>query len=241
MTVMPALAPTRTTPLLVHLLGAALAAALLAYVLLWLTQAPAPMVPAPAGPVPSRDADPVLAARLFGDANGAAAALPDNVQVSGVFVAGRDSSAVLATDGRPARVVLLGRELAAGLRLVEVRPDGVVLESRGLRTRYAVPALPVAQPSTVGASFRREADTLTAPGQEGPVRAPAPVGAAGAAPGAAPAGSVAAQASSAVPALPINPANGTLAPGGGARHPLTEIPVAHPGQLPPAGAAPPGN
>jgi len=156
----------RTTPLLVHVLGAGVASALLAYWALHLLEPASPIAPAPAAPPVSREPDAALAARLFGDISGGPAAAALNVQVSGVFAAGRDSSAVISVEGKPARAVLLGRDLVPGLRLAEVHADGVTLDRDGVRTRYPVPLPAIAKAAAPLALFRREGDTLTAPMQE---------------------------------------------------------------------------
>jgi len=154
------------TSILVHLVGVGLASALAAYWVLRLI-APAPLVVPAVGPAPAfRDPDPGLAARLMGDVGSGPAASALNVQVSGVFAAAKDSSAVIAVDGRPPRAVLLGRDVAPGYRLVEIRPEGVTLEHAGLRTTYPVPAPTVAKATSAAPMFSREGDTLTAPRQE---------------------------------------------------------------------------
>lgn len=179
----------RHSPIVVHLLGAALASALAAYWLLLLLRNPAaPAVPVSGPAIAIRDPDPRLAARLFGDLNGAPPAIARNVQLNGVYLAGPASSAVLAVDGKPARAVFLGQEAASGLRLVDVRANGVTLEADGARTDYTVPPLTVARGSVPGAPFRREGNTLTAPSLD-PVqaRAAGSAGAGGRFAGAAPA------------------------------------------------------
>ena len=154
----------RQTPITVHLLGAAAASAIAAYWVLKLLSTPASPVAPLAGPALAvRDPDARLAARLFGDLNSGPAAIARNVQVSGVYAAGKASSAVLAVDGKPSRAVLLGQEAAPGLRLSEVRPDGVTLEDAGVRTNYAVPPLSVARATQSAPQFRREGNSLTAP------------------------------------------------------------------------------
>lgn len=156
----------RPTPLAVHLIGAALASAVAAYWVLRLIAAAPAVVAAAPGAVLLRDPDPALAARLFGDLNTGPALASRNVQLGGVFFAGKQSSAVIAVDGRPARAVLLGQEAAPGMRLVEVRADGIVLDGDGRRTQYAVPPIAVAKSSASAPLFRREGNTLTAPSQE---------------------------------------------------------------------------
>ena len=158
--------PARRIPILVHLLGAAIASAIAADWLLRLV-APAPaIVPPPAPAVAVREPDATLAARMFGDVNSGPVAASLNVQVDGVFAAGPDSSAVIAVDGKPSRAVLIGQDVVSGTRLVEVRPDGVTLEHGGARTQYAVPLPSIAASSAPTASFSREGNTLTAPSQD---------------------------------------------------------------------------
>jgi general secretion pathway protein C len=157
----------RQTPIVIHLLGAAAASALAAYWALQLLATPASSVTPAAAPVLAvRDPDPRLAARLFGDLTSGPAAIVRNVQVAGVYASGKASSAVVAVDGKPARAVLLGQEAAAGLRLVDVRSDGITLETDGVRTDYTVPPLSLAHSSGPAPQFRREGNTLTAPMQD---------------------------------------------------------------------------
>jgi general secretion pathway protein C len=155
----------RKTPLLVHVLGAAALCGIAAYWALRLFASPTAAAPPPP-PLAARDADPALAARLFGDLSAGQGAALGNVQVGGVFVAGRYSSAVLSIDGRPARAVLLGRDAAPGTRLVEVRADGVTLERSGARAQFGMPPPAVARASTAAPQYHREGDTLTAPSME---------------------------------------------------------------------------
>ena len=130
-----------------------------------LTPAPA-SVPPPQPAAVLREADPVLAARMFGLVQAAAVAQQGlNVQALGAYAAGRDSAAVLAVDGKPARVYLLDQEVSGGARLVEVRKDAVTIEQGGVRREFA---LPVQQMAGLGgkpppAGFTREGSTLTAP------------------------------------------------------------------------------
>jgi general secretion pathway protein C len=158
----------RRTPILVHLLGAAAASALLAYWALRLIAPATPAAPASAAPAVAREPDAALAARMFGDVSSGPRASVLNVQVSGVFSAGKSSSAVISIDGKPARAVLLGHELAAGVRLAEVRPDGVTLERDGARSQYSVPPTAIAKSSALATTFRREGATLTAPSLDTP-------------------------------------------------------------------------
>jgi general secretion pathway protein C len=108
------------------------------------TAAPPPMaVP------PPREPDPMLAARMFGLVQQQAQArVAANIQVAGLFAAGKDSSAVLTVDGKPARVFVLGQDVAPGTRLLEVKADGVVLESSGGRQELQAPLRPAANLAT---------------------------------------------------------------------------------------------
>lgn len=217
----------RRTPILVHLLGAAAASALLAYFALKLIEAPtAPPPPAPP-PALARDPDAGLAGRMFGDVGTGAPASSLNIQVSGVYAAGRASSAVLSVDGKPQRAVLLGQELSSGVRLAEVQADGVTIEQGGTRTHISVPPPSIAQSTTPVASFRREGATLTAPSVETPNAGRAPL------PGQAPLASG-------------GPGGGPLAPGfqpggvAGRVNPETLLPRRNPGGAPQADH-PPGS
>ena len=179
----------RRTPIAVHLLGATLAGALAAYWGLRLAAPASPIAPAAASAVALQLPDARLAARLFGDVSSGPVANAVNVQVSGVFAAGREASAVIAVEGKPARAVLLGQEVVPGLRLVEVRPEGVTLERDGARSQYAVPPPTLAKSSLAVPMFRRDGNTLTAPSQE-QAAAPATTGAARSAAGLAPQGNL---------------------------------------------------
>jgi general secretion pathway protein C len=150
--------------LLLHFAMLALVCAIAAYWVMKIATPPPTAAPPPvAAPVP-READPVLAARMFGLVQ-AAPTVASNVQVLGVFSAGRDSSAVLAVDGKPARVVLLGQPVSGTMKLAEVRPDGVTLDSGGARQELRLP--PRAPVASGGAppvpGFTRDGNTLTAP------------------------------------------------------------------------------
>lgn len=151
---------------LLHLSMLALVCAVGAY---WairiLTPAPA-SVPPPQPAAALREADPTLAARMFGLVQAAPVAQQSlSVQAIGAYAAGSDSAAVLAVDGKPARVYLLNQEVFNGARLVEVRKDAVTLEQGGARREIALPtqpALGVGGPPPP-ATFTREGITLTAP------------------------------------------------------------------------------
>jgi general secretion pathway protein C len=151
---------------LMHLSMLALACAIGAY---WairiLTPAPT-SVPPPPPPAVLREADPTLAARMFGLVQAAPVGQQGlNVQALGAYAAGQDSAAVLAVDGRPARVYLLNQEVSQGARLVEVRKEAVIIEQAGVRREVALPPQPAlgvgGPPPPPG--FTREGITLTAP------------------------------------------------------------------------------
>lgn len=135
---------------------------------------PAPTAaPPPLPPPPLRDPDPMAAARMFGKVQ-VAQAVASNVQALGVFAAGKDSSAVLVVDGRPARVFILGQEVAPGMKLIEVTPEIAVLDASGMRQEVRIPARPAV--SFGGAppapNFTREGNTLTAPSGSAPTPRP---------------------------------------------------------------------
>jgi general secretion pathway protein C len=169
----------------VHLVFFAIVMAIAAY---WGVRifTPAPTAaPPPLPPPPIRDPDPVATARMFGKVE-RVQAVSTNVQAIGAFAAGKDSSAVLSVDGRPARVFLLGQEVSPGMKLVEVGPQAVIVETGGARQELRLPARAVA--AFGGAppppNFTREGNTLTAPSAG--AGAPRPPGAPGAAPGGLP-------------------------------------------------------
>ena len=146
---------------------------------------PAPIAaPPPLPPPPLRDPDPMAAARMFGKVDVVQSAAT-NVQALGIFSAGKDSSAVLVVDGKPARVFLVGQEVAPGMKLVSVTSELAILESSaGGRQEVRLPARPIAQLGGLpaAANFFRDGNTLTAPSSEGapnipraaPMQAPRP-------------------------------------------------------------------
>jgi len=140
---------------------------------------PAPTsAPPPLPPPPLRDPDPVAAARMFGKVD-VVQAVATNVQAAGVFAAGKDSSAILIVDGKPARVFLVGQEVAPGMKLVSVTSEIAILESNGSRLEVRLPARPIAQLGGMPTppNFTRDGNTLTAPSSDGAPnipRSPAP-------------------------------------------------------------------
>ena len=130
---------------------------------------PSPIAaPPPLPPPPLRDPDPLAAARMFGKVD-VVQSIATNVQALGVFAAGKDSSAVLVVDGKPARVFLIGQEVAPGMKLVSVTSEIAILESSGGRQEVRLPARPIAQLGGLPAApnFFRDGNTLTAPSSEG--------------------------------------------------------------------------
>jgi general secretion pathway protein C len=149
--------------LLIHFVGAALSCAQLAYWSIRLMTPPPTAAPAPVRAVSLRDPDPVLLARAFGQVDRVAAM--SNIQVAGVFAAGRDSAAVFVVDDLPARAVLLGQEVAPGSTLIEVNPQSVTLQSGPTRRELRVPNPPLASWSGAGpgqgAGFARHGNVLS--------------------------------------------------------------------------------
>lgn len=124
--------------------------------------------PPPLPPPPLRDPDPVAAARMFGKVE-VMQAVSTNVQALGVFAAGKQSSAVLVVDGRPARAFLIGQEVAPGMKLIAVTREAAVLETGGGRQEVRMPARPVADFGGMPPppNFTRQGNTLTAPTSTG--------------------------------------------------------------------------
>jgi general secretion pathway protein C len=153
--------------LLIHFLGAALACGQLAYWAIRLMTPPPAPAPAPVRATAVHDPDPVLLARAFGQVDLAAPAAIANIQVAGVYAAGRDSAAVFIVGDRPAKAVRVGEEVAPGSTLVEVDPTSVTLESGGVRRQLRVPNPPAVASNGAapvrGAAFERRGKVLTAP------------------------------------------------------------------------------
>lgn len=161
------------TTALVHLVGFALVVALGAY---WAVRILTPQptaAPPPLAAPPPREPDPVATARMFGLVQ-MAAAVVTNIQVSGVFAAGRDSSAVLVVDGKPPRAFVIGQEVAPGTTLLQVTPDTVTLDTGTGRQELRAPAraapvsLATTQPVVADPGFVRQGNTLSAPGSAAP-------------------------------------------------------------------------
>ena len=137
---------------------------------------PSPIAaPPPLPPPPLRDPDPMAAARMFGKVD-MVQSVASNIQALGVFAAGKDSSAVLVVDGKPARAFVVGQEVAPGMKLVSVTSEIAVLETAGGRQEVRMPTQPVAQLGGFPAApnFFREGNTLTAPSSDGAPNIPRP-------------------------------------------------------------------
>ncbi|HUN94446.1 MAG TPA: type II secretion system protein N [Burkholderiaceae bacterium] len=173
----------KLSTVMVHLVGLAVVSAVGAY---WIVRivTPAPSVaPAPMAPPPPRDPDPVLAARMFGKVQAPTEAAPTNLQLVGVFAAGRSSSAAIGVDGKPARVFLIGQEVTNDLKLASVQGDGVELtNSAGVTQTLRVPQRASAQfaTSVPAPNYEVQRGVMSAPSVEAP---PAPVGGARPPPG----------------------------------------------------------
>lgn len=168
----------RLTSVLMHAILLAIVCAIAAY---WAVKVMTPQpsaAPPPLAAPPPREPDAMLAARMFGLVQAPQAQVATNVQVAGVFAAGKDSSAVLVVDGKPARVYLVGQEVAPGTKLAEVTADTVVLASDGGRQEVRLPARPVAALAAGNAppprAYVLEGKTLSAPPNTPPGALPRP-------------------------------------------------------------------
>lgn len=96
-----------------------------------------PIVAPPAAPQQTVELS--AAAGLLG---GAQASGSSNFQLSGVIIADhpRDSIAILAVDGKPARPYRLNSEIKPGVRLQEVQRGHVLLNQNGVQQRLELPA-----------------------------------------------------------------------------------------------------
>lgn len=130
-------------PTIATLVALMLLVGLLTYWGLMLFRPKAPPVPPIVGSLPAAlpPQDVSAAARLFG---ATATAANINVAVLGIIAerGSRRSSAVLSVDGKPGQAFPIGREVAPGVTLVEVRADAVVLDRAGLRSEVPVPRRP---------------------------------------------------------------------------------------------------
>jgi general secretion pathway protein C len=139
---------------------------------------PAPTsAPPPLPPPPLRDPDAAAAARMFGKVEVAQAVVAVNIQAVGAFSAGKQSSAILTVDGKPARVYLVGQEVVPGTRLAAIEAEVVVLDSPSGRQEVRLPPRPAVAMSggPPPQNFSRDGNTLTAPSAGGaPAARPTP-------------------------------------------------------------------
>lgn len=128
----------------VWLVSALLIAALAATIAWWATQLLAPR-PAIAPAADARGAPPDIGSvgRLFGLPGPAGSlgglSMPATSIVALGLVTGERGAAVLAIDGQPGKPFMVGGRLPGGELLVEVRPDGVVLDRAGILVTVPAP------------------------------------------------------------------------------------------------------
>ena len=128
----------------VWLVSALLIAALAATIAWWATQLLAPR-PAIAPAADARGAPPDVSSvgRLFGLPGPAGSpgglSMPASSIVVLGLVSGERGAAVLAIDGQPGKPYMVGGRLPGGELLVEVRPDGIVLDRAGIRVTVPAP------------------------------------------------------------------------------------------------------
>lgn len=117
-------------------LNVAAAVALSASIAYWAMQLYRPQQRPLAAPPPAVRPEPqaLAATSLFGGSQAVSAAA-SNYQLTGVVAAGRDSVAIIVVDGAKARSVPLGKEVAPGVRVVEVYPRYVMLSEGGVAKR----------------------------------------------------------------------------------------------------------
>ena len=147
-------------PLFLSFIAAVILSASLAYWALQLfPQAQRPLAVAPVEAAPEVRVDD--AAALFGGQVLAAAA--SNYQLKGVLAAthARDSVAILAVEGKPAQALPVGKEVAPGVTVKEVRPAYVLLSEGGVTKR-----LELAPGKTGGAAG------VALPAQQAPIQPP---------------------------------------------------------------------
>ena len=135
-------------------------------------------VPAAAPPPPPIDA----AATLFGGQ--ASTAVASNYQLTGVVAAGRNSAAIIVTDGTP-KAIKLGKEVVAGVTVQEVHPRYVMLSDGGVlkRIELALDTRPAAGGAAVSPlpgqqqfQPQQQAQQPQPPQQQQPQQQPPPVG-----------------------------------------------------------------
>lgn len=127
-------------PVFVSLIAVvALSASLAYWTMQWLTPPVRPLAaaaPVGSAPAPSLEA----AAGLFGGQS--AVVVASNYQLKGVVAAGngRGSAAILAADGKPARALGVGEEVAPGVTVKQIAPRFVLLSEGGAVKRVELAA-----------------------------------------------------------------------------------------------------
>jgi general secretion pathway protein C len=119
-------------PIVLSLIAVVLLSASIAYWVMQFFQGeqrPIVAVASAPDPVPAPDA----AATLFGGQ--VATVVVSNYQLTGVVSAGRDSAAILVSDGQPPRALKVGREVAPGVTVSAVFPRYVILSEGGVEKR----------------------------------------------------------------------------------------------------------
>jgi general secretion pathway protein C len=118
-------------PILLSLIALVVLSASVAYWVLQLVQpAQRPLAATDVAAIPDPPID--AAATLFGGQLSAAAA--SNYQLTGVVAAGRESVAIIVTDGTP-KALKVGKEISSGVKVQEVHPRYVMLSEGGALTR----------------------------------------------------------------------------------------------------------
>jgi general secretion pathway protein C len=169
---------------LMHVVMLAIVSAIAAYWVIKILTPQPTAAPPPLAATPPREPNPTMAARMFGLIQAPQVAAVSNIQVTGVFAAGKSGSAVLAVDGKPPRAYVIGQEISPGTRLVDVQPEVVVLEaSGGARQELRLP--PRAAVASIGGgappqpAYTMQGNVLSAPSSSGapatrPMSAPSP-------------------------------------------------------------------
>lgn len=90
-----------------------------------------------AAPMASIQIDNTATALLFGRGS----AIASNYQLKGIVLAtvDSDSVAIVSADGKPARAAKIGTEIGPGVRVLEIRADGVLLSDNGVQKQVPLP------------------------------------------------------------------------------------------------------
>lgn len=157
---------------LMHVVMLAIVSAIAAYWVIKILTPQPTAAPPPLAATPPREPNPTMAARMFGLIQAPQVATVSNIQVVGVFAAGKSGSAVLAVDGKAPRAYVIGQEISPGTRLVDVQAEVVVLESSGgARQELRLP--PRAAVASIGGgappqpAYTMQGNVLSAPSSSG--------------------------------------------------------------------------